>query len=126
MSAWLSGARISAVPVEHEPLRPVACRPVLVLVHDAQDVADGAGIARRHEELDRPLGHVADRPGGTAVLLETVRCREVDHGIDRIPAQQVVDASEVLRGSGVCDLAAECRPVTELGPIAVGRRLGGW
>jgi len=85
-----------AEPVEHEPLRPVATPPVLVLVDEREHVSERPRVAGGDEELGRALTDVAQTPRRSAVLLQAVRGGVVDDGIVEVPADDVVEAGEVI------------------------------
>ena len=61
-----------AIPIEHEPLRPVAGLRVLVRVDGAKMSRTGAELAGREEVLHGSLADVADTPRGAA---RTARAR---------------------------------------------------
>ena len=80
-----------SVRLEHEPLRPVATRFVLLREHDPQDLLDGLIVLEREEELDRSLAYVARPPCSTGILLQAVRHGEVHHRVVRKPWKDGVE-----------------------------------
>ncbi len=83
------------VGLEHEPLRPVASRRVLLREDDPQDLLDRFVVFERQEEFDRSLADVAGSPRRTGVLLEPARHRQMDHRVVREPRQRRVEGRGV-------------------------------
>ena len=108
-----------SVPVEHEPLRPVAGVRILVLVDEPEQIAQRSQVPRRDEKLDGALADVAQAHRRPARLLEPVRGRVVDHRVVDVPAQHVVEAGQVV--GTLPGRAPEHRPPPHRGP-RVGRR----
>ena len=79
------------VGLEHEPLRPVAARRVLLREDPPQDLSDGFVVLEREEEFDRPLTDVARTPCRTRILLKPARYRQMDHGVVGEPRQRRVE-----------------------------------
>ena len=83
------------VGLEHEPLRPVATRLVLLREDDPQDLLDRRVVLERQQELDRPLADVARAPGRAAVLLQAVRHGEMHHRVVREPREYGIERGDV-------------------------------
>ena len=77
----------SGVRLEHEPLRPVATRLVLLREDDPQDLFDRLIVLERQQKFDRPLAHVARAPRRAAVLLQAMRHGQVHHRVVREPRE---------------------------------------
>ena len=84
------------IGLEHEPLRPVAARLVLLGEDDPQDLLDRRVVLEREQELDRALADVAGAPGGAGVLLEAVRHGEMDHRVVREPREERVERRDAV------------------------------
>ena len=84
------------VRLEHEPLRPVAARGVLLCENDPQYLLDGPVVLERQEEFDRSLADVTRSPRCARVLLEPARHRQMDHRVVRKPRQRCVERRDLV------------------------------
>ena len=101
-----------AIGLEHEPLRPVATRLVLLREDDPQDLLDRLVVLERQQELDRALACVARAPRGAPVLLQAMRHGEVHHGVVREPREQRIERRNVGSATGDPQAARDVRPVS--------------
>ena len=108
------------VGLEHEPLRPVAARLLLLREDDPQDLLDRRVVLEREQELDRALAHVARAPGGAAGLLEAMRHGQVHHGVLREPGEDRVDRGDALAVAAQAQVAGDVLPVPRGGREARG------
>ena len=95
---------------EHEPLRPVAARLVLLREDDAQDLLDRVVMFQRKEELDRPLADIAGSPGGARVLFEPMRHRQMNHRVMREPREQRVESGALVAAALDAEVAGDSSP----------------
>ena len=99
------------IRLEHEPLRPVALRFVLLRKDDPQDLPDRGVMLEREQELDRPLADVARAPGRAARLLQTMRHGQVHHGVLRQPGEDRVDRRDTLAPAAHAQTTGDVQPV---------------
>ena len=104
------------VGLEHEPLRPVSARLVLLRENDAQDLFHRLVVLQREQELYRTLADVTGAPGSTGKLLEAVRHRQMNDRVVREPRERRIERSRVGSTAGYPQTARD------IVPIAHGRR----
>ena len=100
------------VGLDHEPLRPVAARRLLLGEDDPHDLPHRRVVLEREQELDRALADVAGAPGSAAELLEAVRHGEVDHRVVRQPREERVERGDALAVAGEAEAARHLLPVS--------------